>query len=148
MNGPNKSSPIFEHIAADHARMPDLLNELHRIINDRAEAPKTIAAAIGSFMDYLRDHFEHEDNGGFFDELATQAPRLLDRARDVSGEHAGLLVTMKAFRDSATTGDATEAWWDKMDQEFQRVMKELMHHEQRERELLQDAFVDDIGTAD
>ena len=148
MNHSDKSSPIFDGIAAEHARMPELLSELHTLIASRAELPSTVGKAIDTLVVFLREHFRHEDEDGFFDEITIRAPRLLTRAREVSREHLGILAGMEAFRDVALMGDGSESWWDLLDREYHRLMKDLMHHEHQERELLQDTYTDDVGTGD
>lgn len=141
------SSPVLNKIEAEHKDMREHLRELHRILDTRADPIRAITA-IGAFVACLREHFRHEDEGGFFAEITEVAPRLSSRAEAVSHEHAGLLTIMEAFDAKVRDTQDSSAWWNETSQEFHRLIKELMHHERREQELLQEAYLDDIGTGD
>ena len=148
MNQPGDSSPIFERIVGDHANLRDLLGEMHRIVVGRSETVDNVVKSVNTLIDFLRQHFKREEDDGFFGEIAARAPRLSERAEDVSREHIELLAAIESFRDTALGGTATGAWWERLNSEFHRLMKDLMHHERREQDLLQEAFNVDIGTAD
>ena len=148
MNQPDDSPPIFERIVGEHANLRDLLGEMHRIIAGRSESVDNVVKSLDSLIDYLRRHFQHEEDGGFFGEIAALAPRLSERAEEVCREHVELLTAIESFRDTARGGTATGAWWERLNSEFHRLMKDLMHHERREQDLLQEAFNVDIGTGD
>ena len=140
-------SPILNKIKAEHKDMRELLRELHRILDERLDPTRAITA-IGEFVAYLREHFKHEDEDGFFAEITEVAPRLSSRAEATSHEHVDLLTVMQAFDAKVRNTQGSASWWDEIGQEFHRLAKELMHHERREQELLQEAYLDDIGAGD
>ncbi len=148
MSYANDQSPIFGDIDAEHGKMRHILGDLHSMVEDRRATKDAIVSALDSFVEYLRDHFAHEDEGGFFQEITAIAPRLSGRANAIGREHVELLAAMEAYRDTAKAGTADSAWWDHLDKEFHRLMKDLMQHEHREQNLLQEAFHDDIGAGD
>ena len=141
--------PIFQAIDVEHAEMRKLLGSVHHVLADRSRPVSEVVAVLDSFLQFLKQHFEHEDQGGgFFDQITDQTPRLSDRADDVRHEHAGLLDDFKKLRDLAVEGAADDAWWGQLNSSFQTISKELMHHERREEDLLQESFNEDIGTGD
>jgi hypothetical protein len=49
---------------------------------------------------------------------------------------------------AASTGDGSAEWWQNLDEAFHGLSKDLMHHENHENQILQDAYTDDIGAGD
>lgn len=144
----DSSSPIFQQIDDEHHQMRELVGNLHRMLDQRSD-PAAAMQAMDAYVQYLHDHFQHEDDGGFFDGITNIAPRLSERANAVSHEHEQLLSSATVFRDTLrSTQSPSATWWDEFEQGFHRLAKALMQHERREQELLQEAFLDDIGTGD
>ena len=147
MNSQDDSSPVFRNIEAEHQSMRELLKELHHVFDARVD-PAGVIQAIGEFVAYLGEHFEHEDKDGFFEEITEVAPRLSRRVEAVSHEHVQLLATAQAFEAHVRDTQGSSSWWDEISQEFHRMVTALMDHERRERKLLREAYLDDIGTGD
>lgn len=143
-----KESPIFHDIDDEHKQMRVLLGDVHSILKSRTESVEHVKRAFKGVATYLQQHFDNEDEGGFFAEIVQQAPRLSEPAKQVSQEHARLLADFSELTERAGQGDGTAEWWDKMGTQFHDVSKQLMEHEHREQELLQRAFTEDVGTGD
>lgn len=149
MNAKDDVHPIFREIDVEHAEMRKLLGSVHRVLADRAQSAEEVVSVLDSFLVFLKQHFEHEDQrGGFFAQITEQAPRLSERADSVSHEHETLLNNFQALRNGAAEGPSDDAWWERLNSGFQQLSKELMHHEHREEELLQESYHEDIGTGD
>lgn len=149
MNRKEDLHPIFGEIDLEHAEMRKLLRSVHSILADRSRDASEVASVVDSFLAFLKQHFEHEDQGGgFFDQISEQTPRLSERADEVRHEHADLLDDFQALKHLADAKTADAAWWDQLNSRFQSISKELMHHERREEDLLQESFNEDIGTGD
>ncbi len=139
---------IFEDIDDEHKEMRTMLGNVHAILKSRSESVENVRKALERVCSYLEAHFHKEDKGGFFAEITSQAPRLSDRAEQVSHEHEGLLASFAKFAQHAGMGDGGSQWWEQLDTEFHNVSKQLMEHEHREQDLLQQAFNEDIGSGD
>ena len=149
MNTKDHRDSVFQDINGEHAEMRTLLGRVHRVLSDRSNSVAEVVQMLGSLLDFLKLHFEHEDQGGgFFDQITEQTPRLSERADEVRQEHAGLLQEFQSLQDLAAQGTANDAWWDQLNSGFQRLSKHLMQHEHREEDLLQESFNDDIGAGD
>lgn len=139
---------IFRDIDVEHNQMRTLLASVHRVLTDRSHSVGEVVTALESLSEFLRAHFLHEDEGGFFEQITEQAPRLSERAQAVQQEHAALLVDLKSMQQFAAEGTTEDAWWKQLDAEFHRLSKKLMDHEHNEQDLLQRSFTDEIGTGD
>ena len=148
MNTHDDRHQIFKDIDVEHAEMRTLLASVHKVLADRSQPASEVVATLDSFFGFLQTHFKHEDEGGFFDEITEQSPRLSERADEVQGEHAALLEECQTLKDLAAKREANDAWWDQLNSGFHRLSKQLMHHEHREEDLLQESFTDEIGTGD
>lgn len=148
MNTNDDLHPVFRDIDLEHAAMRKLLACAHQVLANRTQTSSEVLAMLDSLLGFLRAHFQHEDEGGFFDQITEQSPRLSDRAEKVRDEHATLLSDFQTLRALAAQGETDDAWWSRLDSEFHRISKELMHHEHREEDLLQESFNDDVGTGD
>lgn len=140
--------PIVRDVDNEHAQMRKLLADFHDVLTEKTKSSADVVSMLDSFFEFLKGHFQHEDDGGFFDLITEQTPRLSERADEVQKEHATLLSEFQSLRTLADQGEADEAWWSKLDTEFHRLSKQLMHHEHREQDLLQESFNEEIGTGD
>jgi hemerythrin len=140
--------PIFRDIDVEHAEMRTLLASVHRSFTDRSQSVTEVTSMLDSFIDFLKAHFVHEDEGGFFTQITEQSPRLSERAEAVRTEHSALLTECKNFRALADKGNIDDAWWNDLTAAFLQLSKHLMQHEHREQDLLQESFNDEIGTGD
>ena len=83
-----------------------------------------------------------------FDEIIEQAPRLADQAGQLCQEHVQLMEAMDQLNQLAGTQTGSAEWWQQLADRFHLLSKDLMHHEHKENELLQDAYENDIGSKD
>lgn len=142
-------SPVFHDIDDEHVRMRTLLGDVAGLLKAKTAPIADVQRDLGSVVTYLTDHFRNEDrHGGFFTEIVDLAPRLVERAEGISHEHRDLLSAFEKFSQRATAEEASPTWWEDTQREFHDLSKQLMDHEHREQELLQEAFDDDLGGGD
>ncbi len=139
---------IYEEIRREHDELRVKLGLVHRMLTGRNDPVDKVAESLASLCDQLEHHFLNEEDGGFFDEVSEQAPRLTERSDEIRAEHAGLRTAIRKLKETAQDGDDSADWWSQMDKSFHQFSKDLMHHESKENELLQDAFNEDIAAAD
>jgi len=138
---------IHERIQREHDALRELLGKVHRTLTKRRESVANVSEMLQSLHRHVRTHFDEEEQGGFFEEIVSQAPRLSTRAETIQGEHARLnndLLELIVCADDAKSED----WWQNLEAKFHEFSKELMRHESKENELLLEAYSDDIGAAD
>lgn len=147
MSQTNRSA-IYQYIRDEHEALRHLLSHLHQALTGRTETPHHIAEMIGSLQKHLATHFVEEEQEGFFDGIVEQAPRLADRANQLREEHASLQQAAEELNRVATTEAGSTAWWQEVNERFHLLSRDLMHHEHKENDLLQDAYENDIGSKD
>jgi hemerythrin len=147
-NKAKKKSDVYERIRREHEELRVVLGNLHQTLVQRAESVQDVARKVNSVCDHVEEHFREEEEGGFFDQISRQAPRLSDRSLEVRDQHVGLLERIREIRQLAREGNGSDEWWQRLGKEFHDFATELMHHETKESELLQDAYTDDIGSQD
>jgi hypothetical protein len=76
------------------------------------------------------------------------APQFTDRAGSLCKEHRKLLVEAVELCRFAAAGTPSMAWWRELSTRCQDFSRRLMHHESEENRLLQQAYLEDIGTHD
>jgi len=139
---------LYEEIRREHEELRVLLGTVHRTLGERSETVTHVSEMLESLRDHVETHFTEEETDGFFDDVAARAPRVTDRTNELRNEHKLLLQNIRKLADTASSGDGSSDWWQRLDNEFHDFSKELMHHESKETELLQDVYTDDIGAAD
>ena len=101
--------------------------------------------------DQLALHFSLEEAYGYFDDPVDVAPQLSRAADRLRGEHKGLYLDLcelveRAERMFYDEQHAALALW--LGPEFQEFDERLRSHEERENELIVEAYDADIGVGD
>lgn len=133
---------IYDEIRREHEHLRELLGTLDQTLIARREAADKLAAMVSSLQEHVRVHFQEEEDGGFFHEIVSQAPRMSDRADELKHEHVGLAA---AVVELVSIADEENELCKSLDTRFREFSKALMHHESKENELLLDAYEEDIG---
>lgn len=136
---------LYEEIRREHEHLRELLGGLHQTLSGRAEAAGTASEMMSSLQQHVQEHFNEEEEGGFFHEVVCQAPRLSDRTESLKSEHVALAATVAELVEAAENErDLCTA----LERRFHDFSKSLMQHEGKENDLLLDAYELDIGRAD
>lgn len=136
---------IFDEIRREHEHLRQLLGEVHQTLNGRCSSAGKLAEMMLSLQRHVQEHFDEEEEGGFFHEVVTQAPRMTDRAENLKSEHVDLAGTVTEL---VTMANDAEELSRTLDAKFHEFSKALMHHESKENDLLLDAYELDIGPSD
>ena len=134
------------------------LRELFHLATARLYQPRlrlsdsrSLVDLLGRLRDQLAIHFALEEAFGYFEDAIDVAPRLSHRADELRAEHDMF------FRDVCGICDQAEQLL--YHETSSRVMRQIstrfaafhdafQQHEARERELIMEAFDDDIGVGD
>ena len=142
----NPRKNVFQEVFDDHKALKALLA---RIDETFAERTATVAEATGllnQLNDHLMSHFALEESGGYFTEAVLYAPHLAARSKALMDQHDKLLRAARAL--IAPTDKRSDSWWDETRRRFVGFQQELLLHERSEDNLLQEAYVDDLGSTD
>jgi iron-sulfur cluster repair protein YtfE (RIC family) len=149
MADPSIPSPeVQERIRKEHDRLRDLLGLISREMASHRGSPANLARQLGSLREQLHAHFVEEEDHGFFEQIANQAPRFIAETEKLSGEHVDMLEKVDKIVGEAEGGDGSDPWWEGLVKAFHDLSRELMQHEHEENELLQKAYSVDIGEKD
>jgi len=127
-------------------KIVDQHNQLRALLSNLEGSTDVAAMRSGleELSNLLQQHFEHEQDG-LPDVVQMQAPRLTSRLQPLLREHKELLATVRSLIDRAEGADVEGPTLQK---QLQAFSGRLRAHEDKENELLQDALVDDLGSAD
>jgi iron-sulfur cluster repair protein YtfE (RIC family) len=148
--------PTVEWAQREHVALRQGLEALERLLRELVDelraghaAEARISAAQGSLESLgsqLREHFALEERGGYFSEALAVAPRLSRRADALLREHAAFLERLGNLREMAFESRAPGDLWSAIEEGLRELAADLRAHEERENELILQAFDEDLGT--
>ena len=117
-----------------------------------AEAPpQSVASAVALVADLGRQlpaRFEMEERGGHLAEALAAAPRFTRRATELMKEHAVFTRRIDAIVKDAEGAGASAPAWSAVHTQFRLLALDLLAHEQAEANIVESAFLDDLGGVD
>lgn len=147
------NAAFLQEIKEVHQELWALLAELrHRC--QRPIAPgacRLLLDRLGLLRDQLALHFSLEEAYGYFQDPVDVAPRLCQQAEQLRNEHRGLYLDFcdlieRAERMFYDEQPAALALW--IGPEFLAFDERLRRHEERENELITEAYQADLGVGD
>ena len=147
------NAAFLQEIKQVNQELWDLLRDLrHRF--QRPVAPghcRTLIDRLGQLRDQLALHFSLEDAYGYFDDPLDVAPQLSRQADKLRREHKELYLEFcdlveRAERMFYDEQYATLALW--LGPQFLGLDARLRSHEERENDLIYEAYDGDIGVGD
>ncbi len=117
-------------------------------VEDAAARPKSspdwpvaVAAALAELDDAFRTHCDEvEADGGLFDEIAEEAPRLEGQISELRRRHAEIACEIERVRNRCGRLDP-----DDIRTQVASVLGMLSRHRQQESDLVWEAYMVDIG---
>ena len=94
---------------------------------------------------HITEHFGFEERNGWMDAVRKQEPRLEHAIQQILEEHRHLVQSLDTLIEEA---DAATKLEDLLRQKVLRWIQRVREHEASENELLEDAFVEDLGAGD
>ena len=139
---------VLQEIDSEHQELEALYCEFDAFLYSEPACVPILRKRLGELTAILKSHFEHEEEGGYFEEITSMAPRLSHAAQELENEHDVLLARLEhlANRLSTTVDRAGEL--AALRQEFGEFIQACRTHEHRETALVQEAWLTEIGTGD
>ena len=100
-------------------------------------------AALSAFSEHLLEHFEEEEEGGFFQQVLETQPSSHPTVSVLRQEHDAMRAQVSLLRARISSHAGSSALPSVTD-----LLDALEHHERAERKLLQETFVTDTGAGD
>jgi len=107
-----------------------------------------IQGSLGSLREYLRIHFEQEEEGGFMEESIARMPRLATAVQLILKQHPALLAEIDALIATLTPEICTPAVWAQAGSMFEQFSAQMLDHERSENTVVQDGYNEDLGLTD
>ena len=132
-----------------HDWIKKLLADSGDVIQRRLISAFDVSEMIDQVSSQLETHFvEEEQDGGLFDTIAEQAPRLVHHVEQLRLQHESLRDLLRQLQRKSVAGDGADSWWEELEGVFLRLEDAMNRHEQAETRLMQDAYLVDIGSQD
>jgi hypothetical protein len=147
------NAAFLKEIKDDNRRVHELLDEAGGVI---AAAPlenssRRLVECLTELRDQLALHFSLEEAYGYFEDALDVAPRLSERAAELRSQHSEMFVAVCRAVEDAEQWLYHEAKGDvlpRVAQQFENFRREFREHEEREAELILDAWSSDVGVGD
>jgi hypothetical protein len=143
----DKTEPfVAKDLREAHANLGDHLEALLAATNSsECQGSANVRARLGATKGHLLEHFRFEEQDGYMDAVRKQRPSLAHAIDQLAQEHGQLAQALEGLLAEAdTAADVTDMFRDRVHRWVSAVRK----HEERENDLVQDAFNLDIGTKD
>jgi iron-sulfur cluster repair protein YtfE (RIC family) len=144
-----RSDPSLRQTARDareqHLEMRRLLRQALKVM--RGDSAADVRAAFDSLSASLKEHFQDEE-GGMFKHIPETAPQFASQCAGLCAEHDEFRRKINGLVAMAHAEPVDEAWWQRLRAEFRAFLRQLVHHEWQENDLLQQTYMDDLGTGD
>lgn len=142
MNAANVSRPESEiagNIVHEHEALREKVHGIHCVLAEHNPNTGEIETLLREFLNALVIHFSHEEEEGFFQEIAAKTPHNVPRADKLCVEHRELLHEADALCRFAEAGSPSMQWWRELSSRCHEFSRRLMQHECEETRLLQEA---------
>ena len=136
----------FQEVLDDHKALRALLTKIDETLGQRKATVAEATKLLHQLADHLIGHFALEESGGYFTEAVLHAPHLATRSQMLMGQHDKLSMAARGL--AAPTDQGANAWWEETRHRFVGFQQELLLHERNEDGLLQEAYVNDLGSTD
>jgi hypothetical protein len=141
----------WRELDAQHARLDAVLDSLTASLGAVGKRPEDIGTRV-EMLRLLRKlehrlpaHFEYEETGGYLAEALAVAPRLIRRAKRLRGEHSRFSEQLIILTSRAREAGETPGSWAAIATGVRKFTYALRQHDLEENQLIQDAFMDDLG---
>lgn len=150
-----KKTPSVEKVEKDHQHLKRDMDQLTKEVSAKISEEQfpewklEFTWQLRDFKNQLLKHFELEEEGGFNEELIHAAPEHHNRVRQLEDEHKQIISTLEKIVADLKQMDPTsfhEA--PAIRERVLNLLKLLRAHEAAERQLIQDAYLQDFGAAD
>ena len=146
---------IAKQLQQEHEVVLGIVNRLEHLAEQAARDEReqgwgeSVRDSLSSLQSHLKNHFAFEEFGGFMEEVVHALPSVSRQVERLRTDHERMLadlgrVSSIAGECAAVTGPPPP----NLCEEVHRFLEMLRQHENEENDLVQRAFLDDLGTVD
>jgi hypothetical protein len=140
-----RTNTIAQALERAHKELLEDLLKLEEDAADLGQGPDRLLARLEETRAHVSEHFRLEEKGGYMDAVRKREPRLVPVIDQLANEHGELVQALDLLCARAKAA-ATAA--ESCQHELQRWIRRLHHHEERENDIVQTAYNDDVGAED
>jgi len=142
------AEPDLDLVLAEHHHLNRLFSRLDRALADAGTPREELAKLLDELQTHVFQHFAHEENNGFFEQIAEHDPRLEQDAMELKQQHAALAESLQAI-STAIHGESFAAQqMQDIAEGLRDFIAEFEAHEDGENRLLQETYDRDVGSKD
>jgi len=134
-----------------HRRVDEVQREVERLGAESgpAHTPGGLHTLLASLAEHLQQHFELEERGGFLGGHGAQHTGTQRVVDDLVAQHRDFESRIATLLDGAERADTSQtSLSDAFVEGLQQFITDLLAHEHRENELIQELIGRDVGTGD
>lgn len=136
---------MFEPSPA-HAALRSDLQDLEAIAHPDCPQPiERLRLRLAEVSGHVLTHFRSEEDGGWFDHVRRDQPRLDRAVQELIDEHERLRDSLERLAERCRAATAIDA---EIRETLRAFVGTMRQHESREDDLIQEAYNRDIGPAD
>jgi len=148
MSAVSKNAMSAQALQAQHHELRDFLHEGTQLLADTGWAVDDFFSLLAVLRRHLQEHFEHEEQGGYFREAILARPQLAPRAKALLEQHERFIATIDELLTLVGADTISAPRRSDIETQWQRFSNEFLQHETGEVDLLQFAFNEELGTGD
>ncbi|MFO1093088.1 MAG: hemerythrin domain-containing protein [Planctomycetaceae bacterium] len=142
-------APVLLEIHEEHERLEILIAELKWVLLKPSDTHLSIMKELmDELSDLLQEHFAHEEEGGYFDELVEMQPTVSTRVERLRQEHRQMLAAVANMIRQLRHADSTPLWFAVIGVEFTDFVQRCEAHQHEENRLVLDGYLRDVGEGD
>jgi hypothetical protein len=148
------NAAFLQEIKEVHQELWKLLEEIHYICSRPLsihQSARILVDKLSQLRDQLALHFALEEAYGYFEDPVFVDPRLSEKAGQLRQEHRKLyqkICQLVDYAEHLHYRGEWASWLTRVSLGFHAFHEQLQVHESMERELIMDAYQDDIGVGD
>ena len=142
------ATDVFQEVDVEHRELEEKYEVIHAAI---AAGPSALTSVCNRLTDLAVDlerHFANEEEAGYFTEIIEMAPHLSHRAELLEAEHEQLLRQLRELQRHVAASTDCAQKYELLCRIIPGFIAACRKHEHCETELIQEAWLTDIGVGD
>lgn len=135
-------------VEAQHHALRDILGELTPVLANSIWEPEELAELLKQLREHLREHFEVEEDGGYFHDALAILPQLRPQAVALQRQHAEYLATVERVLGRLAMEELAAETRRAIEVDLRKFVESMRKHDTDEVKLLQLAYNQDLGSSD
>ena len=107
-----------EELLDHHAQLRELVQRVRECIMSRGSNPRIVCELIHDLAEHVLEHFQHEEQGGYFAHAIELAPRLAGEAQVLLRQHPDMSVQLDELREHSSVTVVSPSWWEELEEQI------------------------------